>query len=349
MHARCTFALPVARFLALLLAPCIAALAGDAQAGVGLRLLEAREPVTGTTVPVAVFYPATAAADDAFTQLGPNRLDAQRDAAPDAGAKPLIVVSHGHGGQLWGHADLAEGLARSGYVVATLEHAGDSWQDQSGVGTDRTLRGRAYQASAAITAALSDPELAAIIDAGRIGAAGFSAGGYTTLLLLGAKPDFGRWPAYCARHPSDPEICAADLPKRVEVLRDPPPMRDPRVKAGFAMAPLGIFFGEDAFDDVDAPVFLYEAENDEVLLPRENSEPVRRGLKTLHGFRRVPKAGHYVFLAPCDAAFAARMPRLCRDPEGVDRKAVHAQVLRDARQFFDRTLRAPAPSKGGMP
>lgn len=325
------------------------ALPAGAQAGVGLRMLEASEPVTGTTVPMAVFYPAATAADDAATQVGPNRIDAQRDAAPDAGAKPLIVVSHGHGGHLWGHSDLAEGLARNGYVVLALEHTGDSWNDQSGVGTDRTLRGRAYQASAAVSAVLADATLAPIVDAKRIGAAGFSAGGYTTLLLLGAEPDFARWPAYCKRHPSDPEICAKGLPKKIEVLRDPPPTRDARIKAGFAMAPLGIFFGKDAFDNVRAPVFLYEAKDDEVLLPKENSEPVRRGLKTLRGFRRVPKAGHYVFLAPCSEAFAANAPHLCRDPEGVDRGAVHAQVLRDALRFFDQTLRTPDTSKGGMP
>lgn len=310
-------------------------------------MLETNEPVTGTKVPVAVFYPSAAAANDAATSFGPNRVDAERDATPDPGAKPLVVVSHGHGGQLWGHADLAEGLARGGYVVVLLEHTGDSWNDQSGVGTDRTLRGRAYQASAAITAALADPTLAPVIDARRIGAAGFSAGGYTTLLLVGAEPDFSRWPGYCKRHPTDAEICADNLPEQVEVLADPPATRDPRVRAGFAMAPLGIFFGQDAFDDVQAPVFLYEAQADEVLLPAENSAPVLQHLESLIGFRRVPKAGHYVFLAPCNEAFAARAPQLCRDPDGVDRKGVHARVLRDALHFFDETLPATDGNGGG--
>lgn len=335
---------------ALLLA---AALPAGAHAGVGLRMLEAQEPVTATKVPIAVFYPSAAAAADAATQIGPNRIEAERDAAPDARASPLIVLSHGHGGHMWGHRDLATGLARHGYVVAAVEHPGDSWNDQSGVGTDRTLRGRAYQASSAISAVLADATLAPAVDPARIGAAGFSAGGYTTLLLVGAQPDFSRWAGYCRRQPADAEICAKGVPETVDVLRDPPAMRDPRVRAAFAMAPLGIFFGAEAMRDVETPVFLYEAENDEVLLPEENSAPVRQGLKkSLHGFRRVPGAGHYVFLAPCGEQFAAKMPQLCKDPEGVDRRAVHAAILDDARQFFDQTLRAPAaaaPSSGDTP
>lgn len=60
-------------------------------------------------------------------------------------------------GSRYGHHDLAVALARAGYVVCALEHPGDNYADQSGVGTERVLLGRAWQVSAAIDALLEDP------------------------------------------------------------------------------------------------------------------------------------------------------------------------------------------------
>ncbi|MFT4197471.1 MAG: hypothetical protein QM601_06095 [Pseudoxanthomonas sp.] len=323
-------------------------------AGVGLRALKVAEPITGKTVPVEVFYPSSNAADDAAFEAGPYRIAAERGAAPDAGRHPLVLISHGHGGSRWGHHDLAEFLASHGYVVAAVEHPGDSFADQSGVGTDVALRGRAYQASAAISALLADPMFASVIDPARIGVAGFSAGGYTSLLLLGARPDFGRLIGYCRRHPRDAEICAGGaVPAEkiiagISVLKNPPPMADARIRAGFAMAPLGIFFGPGSLDAVKAPVFLYEAANDATLLPDENARNVRKRLGTTYAFRSVRKADHYVFLAPCGSALAEAEPQLCRDPQGVDRVAVHAQLQRDALAFFDDALK-PAGAEGAKP
>lgn len=157
--------------------------------GIGLGLLETREPITDTVVPAAVMYPSA----DARARLGPYAIAAQRDAVVAGGRHPLILLSHGSGGDMFGHHDLAEALARRGYIVAMPEHAGDSHSDRSGFATDRVLLGRAWQASAVISAVLADPRFGAHIDPGRIGAAGFSAGGYTALLLLGAKPDFSRF------------------------------------------------------------------------------------------------------------------------------------------------------------
>ena len=283
-------------------------------AGVGVRLLDDA---------LAVFYPATS--PTRTSHVGPYELAATHDAPVAPGAHPLVVISHGHGGSMWGHHDLAEALARAGYIVATVEHAGDNWHDQSGVPTGRMLIDRPHQISAAIDRVLADRALN--VDPARIGIAGFSAGGYTALMVVGARPDFTRIHGYCERHPDD-EICAFRDLAVPAVDRT----KDPRVTAAFAMAPLGLFFGPGAFDDVSAPIFLAWATADRVLLPAENAELVKRA-PTLQGTRVVDGAGHYVFLAPC-----AFTPELCSDPAGIDRAAVHAQLARDAVSFFSRGL-----------
>ncbi|MFK3647387.1 alpha/beta hydrolase family protein [Lysobacter enzymogenes] len=336
-----------------LLLPLIALAAGAAHAdGVGLGTLETREPVTGTKVPVAILYPSAEAKPDAVTEVGPYPVEAVRDAAPKAGKFPLIVLSHGHMGSMYGHHDLAAELARHGYIVAAPQHTGDSYDDVSGAGTDRALLGRAWQASAAIDAVLADKRIGAHVDAARIGAAGFSAGGYTTLLLLGAKPDFDLFPKYCAEHPGMPELCDRPLPAKMRTIANPPATVDARVRAGFAMAPFSILFDADSFRAMKNPVFLYIAQKDQVLAPADNGLRIRPLLPTLAGFAEVPGAGHYVFLPPCSAGFAKEVPAICTDAPGVDRAKAHRDINAAAVKFFDAQFKgeaaAPAAPAAGQ-
>jgi predicted dienelactone hydrolase len=66
-------------------------------------------------------------------------------------------------------------------------------------------------------------------------------------------------------------------------------------------------------------------------------------VKTLAGVRKVPKADHWVFLAPCSAELAKTAGAICRDPAGVNRVRAHAQLNADALAFFRKTL------EGGVP
>lgn len=330
----------MSRFIPAVLFACLSIVAGPLHArGVGIRMLETREPTTGTTVEAAVLYPSDEAKPDASSEFGPYTVAAQRGAAIAAGRHPLILLSHGNGGSLFGHHDLAVALARRGYVVAAPEHAGNSYRDQSGAGTDRVLLGRAWQASAAITAVLADPRFQAHVDASRIGAAGFSAGGYTALLLLGAKPDFTRFPVFCDKYPDTREICDQKIERIGMTIADPPATADARVRAAFAMAPLSLVFDKTGLKDVRAPVFLYAASQDRVLLPDENARRIKPLLPNLDAYREIEGAGHYVFLAPCSAALAKDAPQICVDPPGIDRAAVHRRIGEDAAAFFDRTLK----------
>lgn len=334
---------PAALLLGLLLAPGLAA----QERGAAFLTLQVRDPVGGGPMDATLFYPC---ADPAAgpTRLGPYLVQAGRGLPPAPGRFPLVALSHGHGGSRLGHHDLATWLARHGYVVASVDHPGDNFQDQSGFGTDTVLLGRPLQLSALIDAALAHPLLGPRIDPTRIGAAGFSAGGYTVLALAGARPRFELAAAYCQRHPEDHTFC--DLPaaprRHPEILT----VADRRVRAVFAMAPLGIFFDRPALATVQVPVFLYAAAQDQVLLVAENAARVRDLLPAPPVYRSLPGVGHYVFLAPTPD-LAATQPELFRDPPGVDRTALHRQINQDALDFFDRELgaRLAGPSqKAGL-
>jgi predicted dienelactone hydrolase len=322
--------------------------------GVGFAPITIHDPVNGGTMPGYVFYPATHS--KGVTRIGPYTVHATRDATPIAGTKPLVVISHGHGGDDLEFRSMAVYLASHGFVAATLQHPKDNYLDRSGNGHAAVLGGRPIQVSATISMLLDDPHWKTLIDPDRIGAAGFSAGGYTVLLLVGAVPRFDRLIGYCAHHPKDKDdICGfiKKLPAQGQTVKDyldavqkdytrwgEPD--DPRVKAAFAMAPFSLVFDKAGLASIDRPVFLYDGQDDRVLLTKYNVLHVAPLIKTLVGIKMIPGAGHYVFMGPCPPRLAEHLPDLCKAPPGVDRAAVQKQVNADALAFFRKTLDVPA-------
>lgn len=357
MKYRCSK--PFARWfwwaLFLLSLPCVSY--AQSVAGVGFASIEIHDPVNGDSMPGYVFYPS--AASTAVTWVGPYELRARRDATPLTGARPLVVISHGHGGSDLGHHDLAVYLASHGFVVATLQHPGDNYKDTSGVGTAAVVIGRPVQVKATISMLLHDPRWKALIDPDRIGVAGFSIGGYTTLMLVGAVPQFTRLIDFCKAHPDNGNVCTpfrefkaklekqggtsvrqylADMQGQLHRWGD---TDDPRVKAAFAMAPWSLVFDKAGLASIQRPVYLYDGAQDQFQPIQYNTLHIVPLIKTLVGIKLIPGAGHFVFLAPCSAEMTKSASRICIDPPGVDRTAIHRQINADALAFFRGTLHVP--------
>jgi len=300
--------------------------------GVGYKTFTVTDPVGGAKMDAVAFYPASEATKS--TKLGPYTVDAQRNAAMQSGSHPLIVFSHGTRGSSYDDHDIETGLARAGFVVAAVDHAGDNYADSSGLGSDRVLIGRELQMSALIDTVLAEPSLRTGIDATKIGAAGFSAGAYDTLLLGGAQPNFSLKAAYCRAHPDDREFCGW------EVRVSEPPLHakgDPRVRAGLALDPVGLYFDRASLAPVSIPVDLWGARDDTVLLPPWNSQRVNALLPAKHEYHVAP-GDHYVFVSPCSASLSARLPFLCVDASGIDRAAIHKEIVENAVDFFSTAL-----------
>lgn len=336
------------RCLVLLLSVLPAVSVAQAVTGVGFQAIVIQDPVNTGTMPGYVFYPTVDA--PGITRVGPYRLHAIKGAPAIPGAKPLIVISHGHGGSDLGHHDLATYLASHGFVVATLEHPKDNFRDKSGTGSAAVLVGRPIQVKATISHLLGTPRWRALIDPSRIGVGGFSAGGYTALMVVGAVPRFDRFIGYCERHPEDAENCAllqkyqsegiaktklAALQHSLDRWGKP---HDPRVKAAFVMAPMSLPFDKAGLASIDRPLFLYYGQSDQVLLPKENALHIAPLIKTLVDIKMIPEAGHYVFLSPCSSQLSKDAPMICQDPPGVDRLEAHERINDRALRFFRKNL-----------
>lgn len=291
----------------------------------------------GRTLPVTFWYPASA--EESRRRDGIYDLRAAFDAAPAPGRYGLVVVSHGSGGSDVNHHDWAEALARAGYVVAAPRHVGDSHDVNHGIGSREQLLERPRQLKAALHAALEDDRLGGLIDRDRIGVMGFSAGGYTSLILLGARPDFSRWTDYCGLHPEAVVVCpvgkALSLPKPTD--EDWRNIREPLLKAAVLLAPFAMLFDRENLGKIGVPVRLYRAEDEAVVGNPANADVVAENLRTPPEAVTV-EGGHYVFIAPIEDILAKKYPEFYVDPSGIDRRALHARLAGEIVDFFDRAL-----------
>jgi predicted dienelactone hydrolase len=255
---------------------------------------------------------------------------------PISGDKlPLVVISHGSGGSFVGHHDTAEILADAGFVVAAINHPGNTASDNSRVLDLSEFIERPTDIKRLIDFMLGASPAAAKIDPQRIGLFGFSRGGYTGLVVVGTDVD---WDSVIRRC----EGATAHICNQVRNKEYPARLtHDPRVKAAVIANPLAIYFTAASFASVKLPVQLWNTEHGGDGVEPHDVAAVDKWLPAPHEYHFVPNAGHFVFLAPCPADVAARRPELCVDPPGFDRVAFHKQFNADVLAFFRAQLAAP--------
>ena len=152
----------------------------------------------GTEAPltIGVWYPTDA--PETEQRLG----DIAQNVAPRAAVAgrnlPLVVLSHGGGGGYESHYDTALALAKAGFVVAAVSHAGDTYNDQSQV---LKLWRRPAQLRRLVSYMLDEWSHHDQLDGRRVGAFGFSNGGFTVLVAAGGILDLGKTGPYCLAHP----------------------------------------------------------------------------------------------------------------------------------------------------
>lgn len=308
-----------------------------------------RLTVADQTAPIdtVVFYP-TRDRETAW-QAGPFLIEATRNATPIADRRfPVVLLSHGRRGGPLSHRELATALARAGFIVILPTHVGDAYGSPPAPTQSRILIDRPRQAEASLNAVLADPRFSASVDENRIGMIGFSAGGYTALILAGATPDFRAAVAYCSAH-DDPGSC----PRRVvqggttpvaestaaitpELAAWKPPF-DRRVKALVLMDPLAVMFDASALSAVRVPTLLYRPQNDAYLGGTANALAVAAGLQPRPQMEVVP-GNHFVFIDPCPDSIAPDEPMVCQDAPGVDRAQIHRRIEHEVVSFLREHL-----------
>ncbi len=308
-----------------------------------------------------VWYPAEDSAGGKDQYIGPpdaplfyaGRAAKDSALAPAFSKFPLVALSHGTGGSALQMAWLGTYLASRGYIVVAINHPGNN--AVTGYTTEGFIEGweRAKDISTTISDLLADPRFGSKIDPDRIGAAGFSYGGYTMMELAGARTDVNKIMAWCEQKKacSPPEM--PDLWEKFKAIREKPDVqrtleragdsyRDPRIRAVFAIAPaVARAFTPDSLKEITIPVEIVAGAPDPIAPPAENAQFFASNIKTANLTILPGGVGHYTFLDVGTEAGKKQLPQFFVDNPGVDREAIHRQVAQMAADFFDQQLAPP--------
>lgn len=294
----------------------------------GFRLLTIAADAAGPGFRGAVWYPSAEPAGP--LQLGPYTLSVARDAPMSDGQHPLVVMSHGWGGSFLGHRDLAATLADAGFVVVAINH-GDNFQNPRRFADQSVLIERADDIKRVIDYMLGTWPLASGIDARRIGFFGFSRGGYTGLVAVGATPDIGNLQTICAG--KDTPACS-----RAHAGDPAQWTHEPRIRAAVIADPLSDVFNAAGLKPVKVPLQLWSSQRGGDGVSPAAVARLAHALPGAHEFHLVAQAGHFAFLPPCPAALAQQAPELCTDQPGFDRSAFHREMNAAVLAFLRRHL-----------
>ncbi|MBV9907127.1 MAG: hypothetical protein JOY52_06135 [Hyphomicrobiales bacterium] len=322
--------------LGLLAVACFFAPAAAGEEGLfaaGMTQVEFRDPADGTRpIDFLLIYPASPdkAATPTELPLSAN-LRLFRDAvfAPGERKRPLVVFSHGAGGNASGHAWFGEYLAERGYVVAMAYHYRANTFDTSALYMRNQLWRRPLDLSLIITHLLQDPVWGPRLDPDRIGVAGHSQGGFTALWIGGAEVDPALFEAYQRAWKSNYAL-PAYLRDAMEVDAGPTGhVRDGRVKAAFAMAPgdlKGFGMDEAGLVKMKIPAYLIVGAGGKTTPIADNAGFAAKFISNAHLDVLAGTVGHEIFGNECDDVGRDNYPDACVDAPGVNRARLHAYI-----------------------
>jgi len=324
----------------------------------GAKTHALRATVWYPAAPAAVEHPADIPGLSQIFVLGSAAQDASLAPAPAStnAEFPMIVLSHGTGGSALTMAWLGEALAAQGYIAVAVNHPGNNGAEAYTALGFSTWWERARDLGVVIDSMLADAMFGGHIDSTRIGAAGFSLGGYTMMEIAGGVNDPQAFLDFCASPHAD-GICKSppEFPALIEDFQrlsksDPEfqaalrhagdSYRDPRVRAVFAMAPaLGPAFRPASLAKIAIPVMIVAGQSDANVPIASSAKYFAANIPGAKLTIFPSNVAHYVFLDACTEAGRKAQPLLCTDGEGVDRDAVHAKTAALAVEFFRATLK----------
>jgi predicted dienelactone hydrolase len=260
----------------------------------------------------------------------PRLLTARIWATSGSTPAPVVVLSHGTGGAGEDLDWLAEPMNRMGFLVASVDHPGNSYNDEY------LVEGFSFgwERARDISLLLDYLEAEHRIDVDRIGAAGFSFGGYTVAALLGGKINVDIMDAVFRGLIPAPEV--PEFPDLIKTLRSKysddeltalaeaggRSMTDPRVRAGILLVPaLGRLLLPQSLQHISAPVMIRWGDDDDNTPPENNALLYQSLIPQAHGESLGANVGHYVLLGDRE------------DPTGVRRR-----VAAEAVKIFESHL-----------
>lgn len=263
---------------------------------------------------------------------------------PD-GKFPLLLVSHGTGGNRFSLTWFAERMVKEGYIVVSMDHYGNSTFNKLPREFLKWWE-RAIDVKFVLTKLLNEPDIGTKIDQSRIGGVDFSLGGYTHIALAGGYVNREREVTLESNMPPEyPEteetidlINDSQIVSSYNQYKDH--VKDARIKAFFVIAPaIGPgFHTKEQVKEITAPIFIVAGKGD-------TNTPIKHNALNYHGLIESSKihlfdkyVDHYVFLNEATEFGKKILPEITIDHPNTDRKKIHEETLNLAIDFFEKNL-----------
>lgn len=302
---------------------------------------------------MVVWYPS---ATTATTQLISDTVvfvgaSAVRNTPPAAGEHPLVVLSHGFGGN-WGNQTwLASALAHKGYIVAAVNHPGTTSRDRSPQAAAQLWQ-RPVDLSRAIEAVTTQPEKFGLVAKRRIAVVGHSLGGWTAMEIAGARFDPDQFARDCKAHPqlTSCTVFQQINPASTSALKAglAADLRDKRVTAVVTLD-LGQSRGltDESLAALPVPALVIAAGVPSQELPAqlESANLAKRLPQASSRYVEISDASHFSFMSVCKPGAVALLEEavpgdgiICRDGDnGRPRGLIQQQITSLITEFLTQS------------
>jgi predicted dienelactone hydrolase len=315
---------------------------------IGQRTFHFKDQKRNRPLTTEVWYPTTDTLKQSDKKFSPfARANTVRDGKLPSTKLPLILLSHGTGGGRLNQEWLADTLVKNGFIVAAVDHWGNTFDNKIGIEFAKPWE-RPQDISLVLTNLLNDPAFKTIIDPDKIGAAGFSFGGFTVIALAGGVLDFDALRNYFKARPN--ELNVPEFPTLSKYLDDStllagfktyPPLKDKRIKAFLSISPgLGVgFTNKKQMKDITGAVFIIGSESDSITPVKTNAFHFHKLIKSSAYYVNKGKVGHYVMLPEAIDDVKKEAPAIFTDDASVNRHQIHRDVDSLTVNFFKKQLK----------
>ncbi|WP_375580240.1 dienelactone hydrolase [Marivirga tractuosa] len=316
---------------------------------IGQTTLNLKDNERKRPIKVEIWYPTKDTTKANITTQYPFKLPpTSRDADLISEKFPLVLLSHGTGGNRISQMWLACELVGNGYVVVAVDHYGNTLDNKI---PENFVKGwdRPLDISFTLDAILSNPNFNSIIDTTKIGMAGFSFGGYTSIALAGGEIDYNLLKEFSNTEEGKDEFDLPELgdvsklitPELIEIGNtDYKNLKDDRIKAFVAMAPaIGQGFKKkEQFSNIQNPVLLIGANNDNRTPVVTNAKHYANLIEGSEYVELEGEVGHYIFMNQAKNGLKRNAPMIFKDDKSIDRKEIHNKVAKYVVDFFDSVM-----------
>ncbi|MCE2571930.1 alpha/beta hydrolase family protein [Motilimonas eburnea] len=272
------------------------------------------------------------------------------NASLDVEQSPLVLLSHGYGGN-WRNLNwLATALAQQGMIVAAVDHPGTTSLDRSPLSASKWWL-RAADISALLDLLLADEKWRIAINPKDISVIGHSLGGWTAMLLVGAKFDRDTFQVQC-KHYANPRTCGLATELGLDKRQPNEPadvvLLDKRIKKAITLD-LGLArsLSIQSLNQVTTPTLILAAGVDIGDLPQafESGYLAEHIALAQRRYKVYEQAAHFSFIQLCKPQAGQILEQeqvgdgiICVDAKGAHREQLHTRFFKDITDFLKQTL-----------